>query len=93
MVVGHVDVEELRQRTGLRHAVKVRDELLGAALVGDVEVVAGIVGVEPGLAVVVRLSEDGQHGQIHEVRLTQTLRLRGHVAGVDQRIGDVKQVR
>src|SRR5437868_12131299 len=93
MVVGQINVDELRKGVIGDHAIEIGHKLQRASLVRDVEVKAGIVRVEASLSGRVVGSEDSQHRLIHEVRLAQASDLRGDVAQVGQWIGDVEQVR
>lgn len=62
------------------HSVEILDEFLRAALVGDIEVVAGIVQIQARSAVRVGRSEDTKNRQLREVGLPETLGRGGNIA-------------
>src|SRR5262249_49066195 len=84
VVVGLVNVQELRQSAGRDHRVKVFDDLLGGALVEYIEVVSGIMAVKAIFAIGVFPAKDSYDRHLHEVGLSQARRWRSGVTEVDQ---------
>src|SRR5262245_30192859 len=73
VVVRLVDVKELGERASGHHAIEIRNELLGTALLGDVEGIARVIAVKSRFATRVAAAQNRQNGQREEIALSQAL--------------------
>ena len=76
VIVGLIDVQELRQRPIGDHAIEISAEFLRAALIRDVEVISRIVVVQPRFAVGIVGAQHGQDRRRQEVGLPKPVHRR-----------------